>query len=120
MAEIDHLSGSARSVSAARSLERRSLYCVVASIYLAAGSSRYIVVRAVSPSSLPPLLCGSFFFADGRRGEAGRDESPRAAKVPGSQAKTPSYYFYDPETSAGITIISPAAVYTHEFACMSR
>ena len=30
-------------------------------------------------------------------------------KVPGSRAKTPSYYFYGPETSAGITIISRGA-----------
>jgi len=38
-----------------------------------------------------------------------RNESPctRTAKVPGSCAETLSYYFYGPETSAGIIIISP-------------
>ena len=42
-----------------------------------------------------------------------------AAKVPGSRAKTPSYYFYDPETSAGITIISPRALRSRALAVAS-
>lgn len=46
---------------------------------------------------------------ESRRFLSRRNESPctRAAKVPGSRAETPSYYFYGPETSAGIIIISP-------------
>jgi len=46
---------------------------------------------------------------ESRRFLSRRNESPctRAAKVPGSRAGTPSYYFYGPETSAGIIIISP-------------
>lgn len=46
---------------------------------------------------------------ESRRFLSRRNESPctRAGKVPGSRAETPSYYFYGPETSAGIIIISP-------------
>jgi len=59
---------------------------------------------------------------ESRRFLSRRNESPctRAAKVPGSRAGTPSYYFYGPETSAGIIIISPGRGQARSSALLHR